>query len=191
MEPVDTGKAWTVPETSESHGQSGGTSTILGLDNLITAELNACSRKSIAATRQETQWEETQRKVRTVDKSVIAVSGDLEVGGDLAEEGNNGLARVTTDDGNGSLGGVGQTRKLLGEGLGANDIQSGDTEQALGVEDASSLEDLGGNRDGRVDGVGDDQSEGVGAELGDTLGQVTDNASVDLEEVVTGHAGLT
>jgi hypothetical protein len=129
--------------------------------------------------------------VRTVDKSVVAISGDLEVGGDLAEEGNNGLARVTADNGNGSLGGVGQTRELLGEGLGANDIESGDTEQALGVEDASGLEDLGGNGDGRVDGVGDDQSEGVGAELGDTLGQVTDNAGIDLEEVVTGHTGLT
>lgn len=98
---------------------------------------------------------------------------------------------MTTDNGNGSLGGVGQTGELLSEGLGANDVQSGDTEQALGVEDASGLEDLGGNGDGRVDGVGDDQSEGLGAELGNTLDQVTDNAGIDLEEVVTGHAGLT
>lgn len=132
-----------------------------------------------------------EAEARTVDKSIIAVSGDLEVGGDLAEQGNDGLAGVTTDDGDGSLGGIGQTGELLGEGLGTNDIQSGDTEEALGVEDTGGLEDLGGNGDGRVDGVGDDQDEGLGGELGDTLDQVTDNAGIDLEEVVTGHAGLT
>lgn len=97
---------------------------------------------------------------------------------------------MTTDHGNGSLGGVGQTGELLGESLSANDVQGGDTEQALGVEDASGLENLGGNGDSRVDGVGDDQREGLGAELGDTLDQVADNAGIDLEEVVTGHAGL-
>jgi hypothetical protein len=42
VELADTGKGWTVPETGESHGQSGGTSTILGLDDLITTELNTC-----------------------------------------------------------------------------------------------------------------------------------------------------
>jgi hypothetical protein len=130
------------------------------------------------------------KEVRTVDESIVALGRDLEVRGDLAEQGNNSLAGVATDDGDGSLRGVGQTGELLGEGLGADNIQSGNTEQALGVEDASGLEDLGGNGDSRVDGVGDDQNESVGAELGDALDQVTDNAGIDLEEVVTGHAGL-
>lgn len=97
---------------------------------------------------------------------------------------------MTTDDGDGSLGGVGKLRELLSEGLGTDNVQSGHTEQALGVEDTSGLEDLGGNRDGGVDGVGDDQGEGLGGELGDTLDQVTHNTGVDLEEVITGHVGL-
>jgi hypothetical protein len=153
-------------ETGESHGESSRASTVLGLDNLVTAELN------------------------TVDKSIVAVSGDLETGRDLAEQRNNGLAGVTTDDGDGGLGGVLQTGELLGESLGTNDVKGGDTEQTLGVENTGVLEDLGGNGDGGVDGVGDDQDESLGAILGDTLNEIADDAGVDLEEIITGHTGL-
>lgn len=52
VELANTKYGWTLPETGESHGQSGGTSTVLGLDNLITTELNACRERSIAAIRQ-------------------------------------------------------------------------------------------------------------------------------------------
>lgn len=97
---------------------------------------------------------------------------------------------MTTDDGDGGLGGVLQTGELLGESLGTNDVKGGDTEQTLGVENTGVLEDLGGNGDGGVDGVGDDQDESLGAILGDTLNEIADNAGVDLEEVITGHTGL-
>ena len=84
-----------------------------------------------------------------------------------------------------------QTGELLGESLGTNNVKGGDTEQTLGVENTGVLEDLGGNGDGGVDGVGDDKDESLGAVLGDTLDQITDNAGVDLEKVITGHTGLT
>lgn len=97
---------------------------------------------------------------------------------------------MTTDDGDGGLGGVLQTGELLGESLGTNDVKGGDTEQTLGVENTGVLEDLGGNGDGGVDGVGDDQDESLGAILGDTLNEIADDAGVDLEEIITGHTGL-
>lgn len=127
---------------------------------------------------------------RTVDKSIRAVSGNLEAGGDLAEQWNNGLARVTTDNGHGSLRGVLELRELLGESLGTNNVEGGHTKQALGVEDTSGLEDLSGDGDGGVDRVRDDKDGGLGAELGDTLDEITNNAGVDLEEVITGHTRL-
>lgn len=82
------------------------------------------------------------------------------------------------------------TGELLGEGLGTDDVQSGDTEETARIEDASGLEDLGGNGDGGVDRVGDDEDQCLGAVLGNALDQVADDAGVDLEQIVTGHAGL-
>ena len=69
-------------------------------------------------------------------------------------------------------------------------LKGGDTEQLLGVEHILGLEDLGGDGDGGVDGVGDDKDEGLGSNLGGGLNQTLDNASVDVEEVITGHARL-
>lgn len=130
------------------------------------------------------------RASRTVDEGIIAVSRNLEVRRNLAEQRNNSLARVAANDRDGGLGGVIQAGEFLGEGLGADNVQGSHTEQALGVKDAGSLEDFGGNGDGGVDGVGDDKSEGLGAEFGNALDQITHNSSVDLEEVVTGHTRL-
>ena len=129
-------------------------------------------------------------RVRTLHKSIIFVGGDLESGSSLAEEGDDGLAGVTTDDGNLHGSGVLLAGELLGEGLGTHNVQGGHTEEALRVKDASGFEDLSGNRDGGVDRVGDNEDEGLGAELGDALGEVTDDAGVDLEEVITSHTRL-
>lgn len=126
----------------------------------------------------------------TVDKSVILVSGDVQGGGSFAEEGDNGLARVTTNNRDLGLGGVLLARVFLDEGLSADNVEGGHTEEALRVKDASGFEHLSGNRDGRVDGVGDDQDEGLGGELGNALDEVADNAGVDLEQVITGHTRL-
>jgi hypothetical protein len=148
--------------TGHSHGEGGGTGTVLGLDDLVTAELDA------------------------VDE--LGVGGELGVVG-LGEEGDNGDTRVTTNNGDLLIGGVGALL-LRDEAGGTDDVEGGDTEEALGVVDALALEDLGNDGDGGVDGVGDDEDVGVGAGLGAGLGQVADNAGVGVEQIVTGHAGL-
>lgn len=61
----------------------------------------------------------------------------------------------------------------------------------LGVESTGLLEDLGSDGDGRVDGVGDDEDGGLGAVVGDALGEVSDDRGVRVEEVVSGHSGLS
>jgi hypothetical protein len=153
-------------ETSVGHGESGRATAILGLDNLITAKLDA------------------------VDKSIVLVVGDGGGGRDLAEEWDNGVARVATNDGNGKLVGLRFTSDASNKGLSTDDVEGSDTKQLLGVEDLLGLEDLCRDGHGRVDGVRDDEDEGVGGDLGSNLDQALDDTSVDLEQIVTGHAGL-
>jgi hypothetical protein len=129
-------------------------------------------------------------KLDALDEGVISVSWNLEARRDFAEQRDDGLARVTTDDGDGSLGGVLMAGELLGEGFGTDDIQGSHAEQTLRVENPGGLEDLGSNGNGRVDRVGDDESESLGAELGNTLDEIAHDAGIDLEEVITGHARL-
>ena len=97
---------------------------------------------------------------------------------------------MAADDRDSGIGGVLDARELLSEGLGTNNVQGGHTEQALGVEDTSILQNLSGNGDSGVDGVGDDESEGLWGELGNALDKSLDNAGIDLEKVVTGHTRL-
>jgi hypothetical protein len=126
----------------------------------------------------------------TLDQCGELFLGDVDAGLGLAEQGNNGLARVSTDDGNVQLGGVLLASDLGNEGLGTDDIEGGDTEQLLGVEDTAGLENLGGNGNCGVDGVGDDEDECLGAVLDDALDETLDDTGVDLEQIVTGHARL-
>lgn len=98
---------------------------------------------------------------------------------------------MTTHNRDSGLAGVTlSTSGILHESLGTDDVEGGDTEQLLGIELASLLQHLGGDRDGAVDGVGDDQDVCVGSIFGDALNKTLDDAGVDLEEVVTGHARL-
>lgn len=126
-----------------------------------------------------------------MNQRVVLVSGDLERGSSLAEERHNGLSGVTTDDGDGDRGSDLLAREDLSESLGTDNIQSGDTEKAPGVENASVFEHLGSNGDSGVNGVRNDKHERLRSELGDALNEIPHDTSVDLEEVVTGHAGLT
>lgn len=97
---------------------------------------------------------------------------------------------MTTNDGDGQLLGVSPASDLGNEGLGTDDVEGGDTKETLGVEDALGLEDLSSDRDGRVDGVGDDEDEGLGGDLGGNLDETLHNASIDVEEIVTSHTRL-
>lgn len=153
-------------ESGVGHGEGGGASTVLGLDDLVTTELDA------------------------VDEGGELVGGDVGGGLGLAEEGDDGLAGVAADDGDGGLLGVLGAGDLGDEGLGADDVEGGDTEEALGVEDTLGLQDLGGDGDGGVDGVGDDEDEGLGGDIGDDLDEALDDTGVDVEEIITGHSWL-
>lgn len=111
--------------TGHGHGEGGGTSTVLGLDDLVTTELDA------------------------VDQLVTDGARDVGVVG-LGEEGNDGHTGVATDDGDGLVGGVGAL-DLGDEAGGTDNVQGGDTEEALGVVDTLGLVDLGDDGDGGVD----------------------------------------
>jgi hypothetical protein len=69
------------------------------------------------------------------------------------------------------------------EAGGADDVEGGHAEELLGVVDTLALEDLGCDRDGAVDGVGDDEDVGVGAVVGGVFGEVADDGGVGVEEV--------
>lgn len=158
--------------TGHGHGESGRASSVLGLDNLVTTELDALD--------------------------VLGELLALEVVARLGEEGNDGSAGVATDDGDVLGGGVG-VLELGDEARGTDNVEGGDTEEALGVVDALGLEDLGGDGDGGVDlrcqilsrmievgltyGVGDDQDVGLGGVVGAGLGQVADDGGVGVEQV--------
>jgi hypothetical protein len=110
--------------TSHGHGERGGASAVLGLDNLVTAKLHA------------------------VDVAVELLA--LEVVAGLRQEGDDGGARVAADNGDVLAGGV-AVLELRDEARGTDDVEGGDTEQALGVVDALGLEDLGRDGHGGVD----------------------------------------
>jgi hypothetical protein len=110
--------------TSHGHGESGRASTVLGLDDLVTTELDA------------------------VDVVVELLA--LEVVAGLGQERDDGCAGVATNDGDVLAGGVG-VPELGDEARGTDDIEGGDTKEALGVVDALGLEDLSGDGDGGVD----------------------------------------
>ena len=142
--------------SSVGHREGGGARTVLGLDDLVTTELDA------------------------VHELVVLLAGlDAVRLGGLRQEGHDGDTRVATDDGNiGRLGvGVGDARQ---EGRGAGHVERGHTEQALGVVHASLLEDLGDDRDGGVHRVRDDAEVGLGRDLGGSLGEIADDRGVRL-----------
>ena len=57
---------------------------------------------------------------------------------------------MATDDGDVLVGGI-SALDLRNEAGRTNNIERGDTEETLGIIDALRLEDLGSDRDGRVD----------------------------------------
>lgn len=163
---VDSHVGRSLPVASVGHGQGSRTSTVLGLDDLIAT------------------------KLYPVDKGVVLVGGDRDARLDLAEERHDGLARVTPNNGDVQLLRVSLAGNLGDEGFSADNVKGGDTEQTLGVEDTLGLQDLSRNGDGGVDGIGDNQNEGLRGNLSGDLNEALDDASVDVEQIITGHAGL-
>ena len=111
--------------TGHGHGQGGGASAVLGLDDLVTTELD------------------------TVDKGVTGLASQRSVVG-LGQQGDDGDTGVTTDNGDLLARGVGALG-LGDEARGADHVKGGHTEQALGVVDTLGLVDLRHDGDGGVD----------------------------------------
>ena len=89
---------------------------------------------------------------------------------------------MTTNDRDVQVSRVLLASNLSDKGLGTDNIEGGDTEEPLGVEYTSLLEDLGGDGNGRVDRVGDDKHECFWAVLGNALDETLHDTGVDLEE---------
>jgi len=53
------------------------------------------------------------------------------------------------------------------------------------------LENLSNNRDSRVNGVGDDTHESLRGKLGSSNSEITNDTSIDLEEIITSHTRLS
>jgi hypothetical protein len=155
-----------IPVSSVSHRKGSRSSTILSLNNLITTKLH------------------TLNQIRHL------LRGDLDRRLGLAEKRNDGLSRVATNDWDSQILRILRAHDLSDEGFSTDDIEGGNTEEALGVEDSLGLEDLGGDGDGRVDRVRDDQNVGFGGDFSNDFDEAFDDTGVDVEEIITSHSWL-
>lgn len=100
--------------------------------------------------------------------------------GRLREEGHDGDARVTAHDGDRRV-----KRVCAGdageEARGTDDVEGGDTEELPGVEGAGFGGDGGYDRDGRVDGVGDDEDVCIRRDTGNGGREVANDACISLK----------
>ena len=142
--------------TSHCHGQGGAACAALGLHNLVAAKLHALD--------------------------VVSQCLAFEAVARLAEQWYDSLAGVSTDNHDALVGWVG-TLVLRDESRGADDIKSSHTEQLLGVVDALALEDFGGDWDGAVDWIGNDEDVGVRAVVCAGFRKVADNGGVCVEQI--------
>lgn len=109
--------------------------------------------------------------------------------GRLREQGYNGGATVSTDNGDMGIGwrDVADPRK---ESSSSDDVEGGYAKYVSGVEDIRLFEGSGDDGDGGVDGVGNDEDIGFWGDFGDDFDQAFDDAGVDVEEVIAGHSWL-
>lgn len=92
-----------------SHREGGGSSSVLGLDDLVTTELDAL--------------DESGEGLSTLLDELLAL-------GDLRQEGDDRGSRVTSDDGNVRVGRVGAS-ELRNESRGTDNVEGRDTEEAV------------------------------------------------------------
>lgn len=106
----------------------------------------------------------------------------------LVEERDDGFVIVFINDWNdGFVWVVRVISDFLDESFGMDNIESGDIEEFFGVEFVSFFENFSGDWNGVVDGVGDDEDEGVWVVLDDVFDEVFDDVGVDFEEIVMGY----
>mmetsp|Transcript_41974 Transcript_41974/g.110809 ORF Transcript_41974/g.110809 Transcript_41974/m.110809 type:complete len:398 (-) Transcript_41974:121-1314(-) len=151
--------------TRVGHGEGGRTSAGLGLHHFVTAEHDAVRERI----------------------PLLVAEGRRGLG--LGEERHDGGAGVPSDHGDLGLQRV-EAFGLRDKGARTAHIQGCDTKELLRVVDTPVLQNLRRNGHGRVHGVGDHQDASLWACLRAPSDQVLHDARVDVEEVVTGHAGL-
>lgn len=165
---------------SVCHRKGRTSSTSLGLDDLVTAELH------------------------TVHKLLVRLASDALAVRTLREKRHDRLAGVTADDGDRGV------RRVAASNAGeearrADDIERADTEDALRVVHTRLLVHTRGDWHKRVDGVGDDTEVCLGRDTHDCGREITEDRGVRLrgivscgqnrerpeqthaEEIVTGH----
>lgn len=155
------------PVASEGHGEGGRASSLFSLDDLVTAELDA------------------------LDQVGVLVLWDRDLWLNQREQWNDGLAGMAANNWDSELLWVSVAGDFGDEGLGSDNVEGGDTKELLGVENIVLLQNLSGNWNSGVDWVGDDENERVWSILSNASNQVLDNASVNLEKIVSGHAWLS
>lgn len=152
--------------TGVGHAERSAAGSVLSLDDLVTTELDP------------------------VDKLVEGLASDALASSVLGQQGDDGRAGVAADDGDVAL--LGGDIANGGQEAGStDDVEGGDTEETLGVEDTGLLERSGDDGDGGVDGVGDDKDVGVWGAGSDGAGEVTDDGSVGLQEILLGNSSAT
>lgn len=161
---------WTRCRLTVTHGEGGGSGTGLGLDDL-------CKKLAYSIVRSSRGQLTVTTELDSLDESLVLLAGDALGLSVLAEQGDNGDTRVTTDDGHVDVLGV-SALDLANESGSSDNVEGGNTEESLLVKDTGLLEDLGEDGDGRVDWVGDDQDEGLWRVLGNSLGEVSDDGGV-------------
>mmetsp|Transcript_15307 Transcript_15307/g.33140 ORF Transcript_15307/g.33140 Transcript_15307/m.33140 type:complete len:218 (-) Transcript_15307:241-894(-) len=83
-----------------------------------------------------------------------------------------------------------QTLGLSHKGVGAHNVQGAHTNDLLGVVHTEALEGLGRDGHSRVDWVGDDGDDSLRGILAHSLNQGLHDASVGVEQVISGHPRL-
>ena len=150
---------------SVSHRQSGRTSTLLSGDDLITTELDS-----------------------------LGDGGHVQLGdqvvGQLAQQGNDGGSGMATNHGDVALSGL-HVQGLGDELAGTDGVELGHTHDLARIMDAHLLEGLGEDRDGGVHGVANHEDASLGTSSGAGLSEVHGDTSVGVEQIVSGHTGLS
>ena len=90
---------------------------------------------------------------------------------------------MSAHDGDDEFGGGVSRRDFCSEGRCTHDVEGRDTEKSLRIEDFVRFHDFGNDGDGRVDGIGDDEDECFGTVYCDSLCQISNDASVNFEEI--------
>lgn len=109
------------------------------------------------------------------------LSININLGLRLAVERQDRPSAVAPDDGHLEVLGVGTTAQCVGdEGRGPHDVERRDSEEAGWVKDALLPEGLSCHGDGRVDGVGNNTADCLGACPCDLGENVADNARISL-----------